>query len=210
MKWSVRNLVAVLAACSFGCGGKQPEGDANSKQSPEQAVRQIQGATEALAAALEGAAGATSNQKPALPLNSQELQSVLPRNLSGWSRGEPSYQMMTTPVSFSEASVTFTKGDAALTLRITDTSFNQALLAPFSVFLSAGYENRTADGYERTIKRGDSPGWVKWSRAESAGELNVLVGGRFLVQIEGSSLADDQPLSQLADTVNLKHLADLR
>lgn len=196
------------------CGTTQQKESASAQaQSAEQAARQLQGNAEQMGKALESIAkgmSAGDTNEPVDPVGVRDLQSVLPAQLAGWERGTPEGERMTQPVSFSEASVTFTKGDASLTVKVTDTGFNQLLIAPYAMFLAAGYEKQTGDGFEKATKVGDAPGWTKWNATDRAGELNVVVGSRFLVQIEGRGLANETVLSQLATATNLKKLSELR
>lgn len=204
--WSYFALVG-MAVSVGACGAPQ------QKESSEQVARQLQGNAEQMGKALESLAKGLSGDGPNEPVDPagvRDLQSVLPAQLAGWERGTPEGERMTQPVSFSEASVVFTKGDASLTVKITDTGFNQLLIAPYAMFLAAGYEKQTADGFEKATKVGDAPAWTKWNATDRAGELNVVVGNRFLVQIEGQGLTDEKILSQLATATNLKKLSELR
>jgi hypothetical protein len=206
--WKI-SVVAVLAVSVMACGGGQSAEQAKTEQEAQQAQAGAEQMGKALESFAKGMSGGESGVKQADPVSFRDLQSVFPDQLAGWERDSPTGERMTQPVSFSEAMVTFTKGDASLVLKITDTGFSQLLLAPYAMFLTAGYEKETADGYEKSTKVGDYPAWTTWNKAGKSGELNVVVGNRFLVQIEGNGLADEKPLSQLAAATNLKKLAEL-
>ena len=159
---------------------------------------------------LLGGSGGESGVKQADPVSFRDLQSVFPDQLAGWERDSPTGERMTQPVSFSEAMVTFTKGDASLVLKITDTGFSQLLLAPYAMFLTAGYEKETEDGYEKSTKVGDFPGWEKWNSKGKNGELNVIVNKRFMVQVEGSNVDDAKMMHEVMAAINLKKLGELK
>ena len=55
---------------------------------------------------------------------------------------------MSSPVSYAEAKVTFTRR-IRLSTWIVDSAMNRLLIAPFSMFLAVGYEKETDHGYER-------------------------------------------------------------
>ena len=82
---------------------------------------------------------------------------------------------MTSPFSFSQASVTYKKGDAEIEQKIMDSGFNQLLFTPFTMFMAAGYEKETQDGFERSVNVAGNPGWEKWDKGSRNGELNVVV-----------------------------------
>jgi hypothetical protein len=130
--------------------------------------------------------------------------------VSGWEREDPTGERMTQPFAFSQASVSYRKGDATIDQKIMDSGFNQLLFAPFAMFMAAGYEKETSDGYEKSVNLGGYPGWERWSKANKSGELNVVVEKRFLVQIEGHSIDDPKVLHTVLDQTDLKKLATLK
>jgi hypothetical protein len=117
---------------------------------------------------------------------------------------------MSSPFSFSQASVTYKKGDAEIEQKIMDSGFNQLLFTPFTMFMAAGYEKETADGFERSVNVGGYPGWEKWDKGSKNGELNVVVNKRFLVQVEGHGVDDIKTLHAVLDQTDLKKLASLK
>jgi len=164
---------------------------------------------EAMAKGLAGAAGGDPNVKPVDPVSFKDLQAVMP-TLSGWEKQDPTGERMTSPFPFSQASVTFRKGDAEIDQKIMDSGFNQMLFAPFAMFMAAGYEKESQNGYERSVNVGGNPGWERWDKSNRSGELNVVVNKRFLVQVDGHDLDDTKPLHALLDQTDLKKLADLK
>ena len=64
------------------------------------------------------------------------------------------------------------------------------LIAPWSMLLASGYSSETSDGYEKATTHRRQPGFEKWEKDAKRGELNIFVGKRFLVTIEGDDLAD--------------------
>ena len=73
-------------------------------------------------------------------------------------------------------------------MKIVDSAFNQILIAPWAMFLSAGYEKETDDGYEKSTTVAGQPGFEKWNTPRKEGELNLVVAKRFLVSVEGDRL----------------------
>jgi hypothetical protein len=212
-----RGLVVGLALsiAVAGCGSKEEENKA--EQAQEQAAQTAeQGAAEAakgleqMAKGLEAlAGGGGGNQKPVDPVSFRDMMALFP-DIDGWEKGKPTGERMASPFAFSTAEVTYTKGDSRIELKMTDSGFNQLLLTPYAMFLTAGYEKETADGYEKSVKVADQPGWEKWNSSSKDGELNALVGKRFLLQIEGSGLEDTKVLHDVAGKVDMGKLAGLK
>jgi hypothetical protein len=162
---------------------------------------------EAMAKGLAGAAG-SADIKPVDPVSFRELQTVMP-DVAGWEKANPTGERMSSPFSFSQASVTYRKGDAEIEQKIMDSGFNQLLFTPFTMFMAAGYEKETQDGFERSVNVAGYPGWEKWDKDSKNGELNVVVNKRFLVQLEGHGVDDIQTLHTVLERTDLKKLAAL-
>ena len=165
---------------------------------------------EAMANGLAAAAGGGNGDvKPVDPVSFRELQTVMPE-ISGWEREKPTGERMTAPFSFSQSSVTYRKGDASIEMKIMDSGFNQLLFAPFTMFMMAGYEKETQDGYEKSVTINGNPGWEKWDTGSKNGELSIVVNKRFLVQVEGHGVEDTKALKAVLDQTDLTKLAALK
>jgi hypothetical protein len=117
---------------------------------------------------------------------------------------------MTMPVPFSQTEATYTKGDAQIEVKIIDSAFSQLLVAPWAIFLTAGYEKETSDGYEKSVNVGGNPGFEKWDSNDNDGELNLVVAKRFLITIEGSDIADTKVLHEFASKLDVGKLGSLK
>jgi hypothetical protein len=117
---------------------------------------------------------------------------------------------MTSPVAFSQAEGQYTKGDASIDVKIIDSGFSQLLLAPYAMMLAAGYERESSEGYEKSTTVNGQPGWEKWNSDSRDGEVNALVGKRFLVTIEGNGIDDVKVLHEAANKVDMGKLASLK
>jgi hypothetical protein len=207
-------MAALVAA---GACGKSAEEKKEEKQEQQAAKTAEAGAEEAakgleqMAKGLEAMAGraAAGNAQPVDPVNFHDLQALFP-DFEGWQKGKPTGERMSSPFKYSQAEVNYTKGDSRIALKMVDSGFNQLLLTPYAMFLAAGYEKETTDGYEKSTKVNGEPGWEKWDSSGKDGELNALVGKRFLVQLEGRGIDDTKPLHELAGRIDLAKLAGLK
>jgi hypothetical protein len=211
----------IAATCTFVACGKSNEqkaaeqvqkaADATQKNAGDmqQSAQEMAKGFEAMARGLAGAAGGDPDVKPVDPVSFRDLQAVMP-DMSGWEKTNPTGERMTSPFSFSQASVTYKRGDAQVEQKIMDSGFNQVLFAPFAMFMAAGYEKETQDGFERSVNVGGNPGWEKWDKGTKNGELSVVVSKRFLVQLDGRSVDDMKTLHAVLDQTDLKKLASLK
>ena len=94
---------------------------------------------------------------------------------------EPEGERMNMPVPFSQVETTYKKGEARIDVKIVDTGFAQMLMAPWSMMLASGYSRETSSGYEKATTLSGNPAIEKWDKGSKNGELDVLVGKRFMV-----------------------------
>lgn len=199
-------VCAALVVAAAGCSG--------AKEAEKQAATAEKGAAEAakgleqLAKGLETMAGG-GDQKPVDPVSFRDMMALLP-DLDGWEKQKPTGERMTSPFPFSTAEARYTKDDSRIEIKMTDSGFNQLLLTPYAMFLTAGYEKETSDGYEKSTKVNGQPGWEKWNSEGKDGELNALVGKRFLLQIEGRQIDDIKVLHDVAGKIDMGKLAALK
>jgi len=223
--WGIVGLALTLSL-SPGCGKSEEQ------KAAEKAAEEAREAAEALkkaaekggaaaatqgmqefAKAMEGVAGALSGKgadgKPVEPVSFQSLQTALPE-VSGWTRQPPRGERMTLPVAFSQAEATYTKGDSEIEVKIVDSAFSQLLIAPWAMFMTAGYEKQTSDGYEKSVSVAGSPGFERWNSANKDGELSLVMAKRFMVTVEGNNIADTKVLHEFATRVDAGKLASLK
>jgi len=216
-----RHVSAAIAISILvsGCGGTtddaakqiQKAADEIQKSVGSGSARGLQGVSKGLEDLAKGMSAMANdpNAKPVDPMTIDALKTALP-DLSGWEKGRPTGERMSSPVNYAEAKVTFTKGDSAVDVKIVDSAMNQLLIAPFSMFLAVGYEKETDHGYEKGVKIGEYPGWERWDGEGKEGELNAIVGKRFIVQIEGRNIENMKVLHSTMENINLKKLADAK
>ena len=218
--------IALTLTLTIGCAKSEEQ------KAAEQAAEETKKAAEALARAaektaeaatkeglsaaakaLEGFAGAMAatgpDGKPVQAVSFQALQSTFPE-VPGWTRAEPTGERMTSPVSFSQAEVDYTKGDSRVEMKIVDSAFSQMLIAPWSMFLTSGYEKQTSSGHEKSVSVAGHPGFERWNTRTKDGELNLVVSKRFLVTIEGDNIEDTKVLEGFATRIDAGKLTSLK
>ncbi len=207
-------LAVALVLGGWACTGATREAERAAEQVTEGAKGMAEGATEmarGIEALGKGLAELTEKgtHEPVEPVSFKELQALLP-DLAGWQKGKPTGERMTSPMSFSQAAVRYTKDRSTIDLKIMDSGFNQMLMAPFAMFMLAGYEKETEHGYEKSVKVAAHPGWEEWDSTGNRGELNAVVGSRFLLTLEGENLPDTAALHELAGKIDFDRLAAIK
>jgi len=222
-------IVTSAALLAFGCGKSEQQ-----KQS-EEAAKHIEAAAKEVSKAAESAGkesaqaandaakgfeamakgfgamvnGAGGDGKVVEPVSFRELQALFP-TVDGWERAKPTGEKVSAPFKYSNAEVTYTKGDSRIELKLADSGFNQLFFAPFAMLMQSGYEKETQDGYEKSTKIAGQPGFEKWNSEQKDGELTAVVGKRFLLTIEGRKIDDIKLLHQIVEKVDMAKLASLQ
>jgi hypothetical protein len=164
---------------------------------------------EAMARGMAAAGAPDGQMKPVDPVDFKELQAVLPE-VAGWEKNDPEAERMTMPVSFAYASTRYKKNDFEITEKITDSGFNQLLVAPLTMMLVAGYSKESTHGFEKSTTVAGYPAFEKWDKSDKSGELTVFVNQRFVVELEGTRRPDNKELQAFLGRTDLKKLAALK
>jgi hypothetical protein len=222
--WIATGLTLALAATSacFGKSAEQKQKEEAAKQL-EDAAKKLEQAgkdaqqggrkaaegmaagMEALAKGLGAAAGVANDGKTVDPLNFRDLQAAFV-DLPGWEKKKPTGETMTAPFKISTAQVRYTKDNAEIRVKITDSAYNALMLVPFSWVTNTGFEKETETGYEKAVKVAGFPGLEKWNTESKNGELTLVANKRYIVEIEGNDVADAKVLTQLAESMSLSKL----
>jgi hypothetical protein len=148
----------------------------------------------------------------AAPIETVEVEALEPLfpTVSGWERSEIQGEKSIEPVGVTEVHLEYRKGQAVVAASIVDSGLNASYLAPFTLFIAQGYKKETPAGYERAVKVGDYPAWERWDGDTKNGELNVLVGRRFVVQLDGIDIENTKVLHEIMQKFDLGKLGEVK
>jgi hypothetical protein len=208
-------LVAVLVVGVVACGGSKPAQEVTQAQTAQQAQKDAAPGVAEVAKGFEAMVmgakemEALSNLPPVDPVSFKVFEPLFPE-FSGWEKGTPEGEKMTAPIAISQSQLDYRKGDARINAKIVDSGNNRMFMAPFMMYLTAGYERETSRGYEKAITFGDYPAWEQWDSQGKGGQLNILVNKRFLVTLEGNDIENTKVLHDLAGKIDLAKLAQMK
>lgn len=193
-----------LAACG---GASTTTTDATpTPQTPQQAAQTVAQAGQQAAQAMQQAAAQNQN---ATAVDFEKLVELIPE-VSGWTRSKPRGQQVSMGVSVSNAKARYEKGDSSIDLEITDTSFSQLVLAPWTMMMGLGWAERSSDGYRKAQAVNGQPGFESWENEPKNGEVTVLVANRFLVNAKGRSVDNIEAVRAVVQAVDFSKLAALK
>ena len=215
-----RMMVAGFAlAATVGCGGAEERQAEQAAEQVQQGAEQIQraaeqmaqGGTEQMAQGLQQMTQGLQQmaQGQAQVVDYEVLKGMLPQ-VDGWTQTGVRGEQTSMVVNVSRAEARYTRGDSRIELEILDSAMSQMLLAPMSIYMAAGYSERSDEGFKRSAKIGAHPGIEDWHSRSRRGEATAVVASRFIVQATGHDVDDLAAVRQVVDAVDLAKLATLK
>ena len=219
----MRALPLVVLLLAAGCGGstgrqqsittdtaKPPAGTAVAAAPPQDArvgqAPQTSPTDQTVQGMQQVALGLRQlTQSQTAPADFEMLKTLLPE-VAGWTKGRSRGELVNMPFAISNATAHYTNGESTMDVTITDSAFNQLIFAPFSVFMTSGYEERADDGYRKATTLHGSPGFEEWKKESRHGEVTIVVHNRYVVQAAGHGIASIDPLRKAIEAVDLKKL----
>jgi len=172
----------------------------------EASAQQNQGAPSAAAiGALVGAAVGGKAGVAALP--AEQLKGYLPETLGGLPRTGLSVER-NAAMGFEVAEASADYGDGAgrnLRLEINDTGGAQGLLS-LAAWANAESEREWDGGFERNYRADGRMVHERWDSSGNRGEYTVILGNRFIVELNGQAASMDELKAALASGVNIAGL----
>jgi hypothetical protein len=158
--------------------------------------------------------GLTAQSKAVPPVAAALLQKLLP-SADGWTSGVARADLIeiSPAAKYSYASINFTKEDLRVKLTLADTGASAdslTALASMVVTMPDDYAGTVGGlAIKRTLIAG-SPAVEAWDAQKSAGEVTVVVNGRFVATAEASKVDSVATLRAIVEKVDLKALAALK
>jgi hypothetical protein len=202
-------MLLLVAAC----------GKSDEQKAAETAARQMAealtaaGATGAAAVGNAIAAGALAAGKASDAVDFRVLKELLPEDINGMPRtssdGEKNSAMGFT-LSRAEARYETQGTNSSIKIEISDVGAmtGAAAMATYAwASMEVDRENET--GYEKTTTIKGYRGYEKFDRQTNYGELSLMVGGRFMVELEGNEVPMDA-LKAALDKIDLGKLEGMK
>ena len=160
----------------------------------------------------------TTTSRPATqasgPVDHNKLKEMLPEKLAGLTRKEATAERTGFGnVKVSTALATY-RGDGnnrdtpEVSLQIFDYGPNSMLIQGMTAWTKTNVDRESDDGFSKSLKIQDQPAIQDYLNVAKAGQMQVLVGERFLVSISTANLSVEQ-FKKLGDELKLKELAAL-
>jgi hypothetical protein len=203
-------MILLLAACGKSAEEKQAEAIEESTKQMAEAMKT--GGAAAAAAGIAAAGTALGAIQAAEAVDFRELKALLPEDLSGMKRsnaeGEKTSAMGFT-ISKAEAQY---DGDNAANVRITITDVGAmagvAAMATYA-WAAGAIDRETETSYEKSTTIKGYKGYERYDRQSTSGEVQVLVAGRFVVEVSGNNVPMDA-IKEALEKVDLGKLEGMK
>lgn len=148
-------------------------------------------------------------------VNFKKLQEFLPKiDLAGFTKGKPGGQTSTVlGMSTSEATLMYEKsgGDnpPSIEVKISDMAGVPFGQLGVSMMGATEFETETDTGYEKSVKIQGFPGTERVDSSEDgkSAQITLVVGGRFMIELNAQGTSDAALLRKLIDSMKLGELA---
>ncbi len=151
------------------------------------------GAGSALGAALGAALGGGGGNYAVVDF--RDLKALLPSSAGGLSRTEATGEMNSAfGFSMSTASASYGSGEETMEIKISDMGGINSFGMLGYAWMNQEVESESDTGYERTGKYGEYPSHEQFENSGDYqnGTYQVVVGERFLVEVQGNNLSMDR------------------
>ncbi len=195
-------LVLSLAGLTTACKSPEQKAAEETAKNLEQASKQMAEASkngganlgDAMAAMGAAVSGAANSGKKVETVDFKELKALLPESLPGMKRTNATGEKtaaMGMQISNAEGSYSADNG-GSMTVKITDIG-SMTGLAGMAVYAWAtvAVDRESDTGYEKTSTIGGYKSHEKYDNSSKSGEVSVLVGDRFVVEVNGNNVAMD-------------------
>jgi len=191
--------VSVLALSVWSCGGSEEK---QAEEAPKNAMDAIQ--------QMADKAQSMQEKGPVEPVDFRALKEMLPTSAAGMERTEATGEKNgAMGFSLSQAEGKYENADANMEVGIVDTGgVGGMAMMGMAAWAMAEVDKETATGYEKTTTIDGNKAYEKYDTQGQSGELNVLVGDRFIVSIKGNQVSMDQMKATLGD-LDLNKLAKM-
>jgi len=207
-------VVAIAAAVAvMGCGkSAQQKKLEEAAKAMEQAGKSLQEGANQMAEGMKQLEGDGKEGKAVEPVDFRELKVLLPDRAAGMARSEIKGErnaMMGIKISEATAEYATEEGNS-IRIKIMDMGSVSGIVGLATVAWSrAEIDSETETGYEKTTTFSGHKAFEKFDTANKGGQLSILVGGRCVVEVEGSNVTMDQ-LKTAAGQINLGKLESMK
>jgi len=150
------------------------------------------------------------NKEPVPPVSFKVLMNYLPKEIEGMTSDKPHGESVQWDKwNHSTANVDFRSESSTQNVRvnINDFAYISNLYLPYQMMFKMKFERESSEGYEKSTTLNGMPTFEKWNEENKNNEVTVLVGKRFIVQVETDEMPEGSA-RKIAEGMDLDGLAN--
>ena len=155
-----------------------------------------------MAASIDDIQKNADNLRAMTPLNNDELKAIIPETLLGLKRSEITVGNMSA-MSVSSAEAKYGDGTKSVSINVMDGAgeAGSGIISILSMSLSADMEKTTDDGFEKTMKIGNSKALVtqRANNGAPSSDIKTILKNRYMVDISGEGFTADELTKALSE-----------
>lgn len=155
-----------------------------------------------MAASIDDIQKNADNLRAMTPLNNDELKAIIPETLLGLKRSEITVGNMSA-MSVSSAEAKYGDGTKSVSINVMDGAgeAGSGIISILSMSLSADMEKTTDDGFEKTMKIGNSKALVtqRANNGVPSSDIKTILKNRYMVDISGEGFTVDELTKALSE-----------
>lgn len=193
----------------IGCGQSEEEKVQSEAEKIKENMSEMEKEAQNWQKSFEQMGEALSEGKKVETVDFRELRNLLPESLSGMKRTNATGEKTTSfglSISHARGDYSDEEGTKSIDIDITDMG-NMAGFAGMAMYAWAfgEFDRETDSGYEKTTTFKGSRAFEKFDTVNNSGTLSVIVGKRFIVQIEGYNVSMAE-IKDAAGSVDISRL----
>jgi hypothetical protein len=183
-----------------------------AEEMAEELEESLEENAESMAEAMENFGEAMAGNSKIEVVNYRELKNLLPNKIAGLSKQKSSGEKNATMgINISEAEALYYNEDEDPEIK-----FKIVDMGSMSGFMKIGaigwamseFDRETESGFARTTRIDGHKAFEKYNSERKRGEINIIIAGRFLIEIRGRDI-DFESLNEATDDFNFNGLIDL-
>jgi len=200
----------------FGCGkdsqqGKMEKASEKMEAAGEKMAESMGEGMEEMAEAMQEMGEAMGGDSKIQPVGFRELKALLPENLGSLNRtAATGGKTSAFGITVSQAEANYENGDQCLSVKIVDMASmkKMVMMAQFG-WMMTDFDRETDSGYEKTMTFKGNKGFEKYDTESKEGEIQLFVGERFVVEVNGADM-DMADMKKALDRLDLEKLQSLK
>lgn len=193
----------------MGCGDKSKDQPQNINEKESNSPKEDKSAEENAMSQMMGG-DLLENKEPVPPVSFKILMNYLPKEVAGLKAEKPQGESVQWDKwTHSTANVDFRSesDNQNAKVNIYDYAYISNLYLPYQMMFKMKYNRESSEGYEKSTELNGMPTFERWTEEGKDNEVTVLVGKRFIVQVQTNEMPEGSA-RKIAEGMDLGGLAN--